>query len=1306
MAKTEKGKRLVGGSAAERGLGFQARVSAIVMANLLAERPVGWLEGVLADIPKCLDAETGGPGDDIAFVCTNDQIVEVQAKRGLATGQSLWDALLALANGVAKGRIQAGVLAVCPNSSGTIKAQLAEDIVRIGTGRTDGLRDLGVHFLELLKSNSIDPTEACKSVRIVTVAAIDGNRDSEGLAAERLAPLVVDPALAWASLVAYGRRLVEIRGGATSASIAKELALRGVELRKGPIETSFQLRSELSTWMRATYSKLTILGVSSPIGLKESWIPLQATVVEAADSSDQELDSAIRRYHDYGSRRRRSDREIDAHTIGRFIRKAVVVGGPGIGKSTLLKRLALDYSSDGYLVLLARLPQVVALTRSSGRRFEACLVEAALSSSGLHPGPVALEDAVLLCDGLDECGSLQAIATEALHAFAAGHPDSRVIVATRPIGYQSTLLGSWRHYELQALNETKAEGALETVLDSIPFPDDQRRATSRALAKEQLKARHVRGVAARSPLMLTLIAALAAKGIEPSTDRTSLYRQLFKLIEDHPPPRMTATPPAVAERSRLLELLGWSLLAHGYEPADDAVSRCARWWQDETGLGQMASHGKVEECIRYWEALGVVERVQTSTQEALTFVHKTFGEFAAARYIATCAVSEQRALVSQAIRTPSWRETLSFASHLGLANVILEVWTELATAGDSTAAFGLEDASELIVQSGLPVAPTAVGAFANSCWRVCANAFSKTRYAAGDALCLIAETNWPLMRDQTLANLEATDAWVSIVAWGALCASDDAGVPYEQLLQRLLSAKDNWPKESHLRGFDLSSSGSAVKTKFLVGAARRIVSNSANAEGLDVLRKVLEKDDWLSVNDYVELSKVLEGTGVPLPSRTSFRAHFDKFLADIAPWNGQMSCLLETIDDSSVAPEASDPSDGFLELGALLTASRFWELDASTLSTFCATSEVYVERRYVLHAIARAAGIDVRRLAAQARRYKNRPVEAERSQRMWLYDLDSVDADADFDRLSIDAAKLPLLESIIMQGEKYFALSGAQLLHGLRHSAGYEDSVGRLVANGKGFALYLAALLGRDLPADRIQAMLVERLSRGPLGDGCRHLYRELKQPFTNAHELIVLRGLAGNLPRVATASVELAKAMPRTPEFIEKLCVEFDAWRGKEQPYPLKTGTVPLSPRDELAIVLVEAYHDDAPFLIATAKDSRPEVRKQATAPLLAMMLRDEKVRVEVVAELSAGEITAPLLRQAIAGHIFTVATSHEVLPLLKSSSASLRYSAIPILDLRFLPVDVIRHEATRLLADPELDIREAASTALAAIDASDAQG
>lgn len=64
---------------------FQVRVNAIVMTHLLTERQIRWLEGVLDDTPLELEAETGGPIDDVRITAKGGRRVEVQAKRGLPT---------------------------------------------------------------------------------------------------------------------------------------------------------------------------------------------------------------------------------------------------------------------------------------------------------------------------------------------------------------------------------------------------------------------------------------------------------------------------------------------------------------------------------------------------------------------------------------------------------------------------------------------------------------------------------------------------------------------------------------------------------------------------------------------------------------------------------------------------------------------------------------------------------------------------------------------------------------------------------------------------------------------------------------------------------------------------------------------------------------------------------------------------------------------------------------------------------------------------------------------------------------------
>ncbi|UNO25674.1 hypothetical protein [Pseudomonas amygdali] len=296
--------------------------------------------------------------------------------------------------------------------------------------------------------------------------------------------------------------------------------------------------------------------------------------------------------------------------------------------------------------------------------------------------------------------------------------------------------------------------------------------------------------------MLTMIAALSAKDIDPGSGKAALYHQLFQLIEDHPPPRTAENLPLEPERRRFLELLGWSLLAYGNEPADHTLKRCAKWWSEEMGTTLLASETRVRECCDYWECLGVIERVRTLTQEAITFVHKTLGEFAAARYIFKNCEENQRTLIACAIRTPEWKEALSFASHLGLASLILEVWTELALDGDSKAEHGLDDAMVLVVQSGVAITDNALNRFAACCWKIVGDDTSRARYAAGEALCIVAKEHWRIARLGAIERSEDPDNWSKLVAWTCLSVSPEQEILLPSLVAILRDLSDIMPREA------------------------------------------------------------------------------------------------------------------------------------------------------------------------------------------------------------------------------------------------------------------------------------------------------------------------------------------------------------------------------------------------------------------------------------------------------------------------------------------------------------------------------
>lgn len=120
--------------------------------TITAERPVGWLEGVLDDTPLELDAESGGPGDDVDW---RRQASGIAGQAWAASWRRYLERSVGPVRGISVGRIDAGVLAVCPNSSGTIREALAEAIVRLGTGRSDELLEIGQAWAERLSSASL-----------------------------------------------------------------------------------------------------------------------------------------------------------------------------------------------------------------------------------------------------------------------------------------------------------------------------------------------------------------------------------------------------------------------------------------------------------------------------------------------------------------------------------------------------------------------------------------------------------------------------------------------------------------------------------------------------------------------------------------------------------------------------------------------------------------------------------------------------------------------------------------------------------------------------------------------------------------------------------------------------------------------------------------------------------------------------------------------------------------------------------------------------------------------------------------------
>ncbi|WP_419245977.1 NACHT domain-containing protein [Serratia sp. NFX21] len=1230
------------------------------------------------------------------------KLVEVQVKRGLKRGTNLWDALCALAKGIRDNSIACGILVVCPNSSVTIRSNLAENIVRIGTGRTDGIHAIGDEFI---KRVGLEPSElyrVCSSLRIVTVDAIDGNNSAEINAINQLNHLFHEPLRAWCVLIEQARKLIRIRGRATITSLLNEFRSVGIGIKMDTTESGIQLRAVVCKWLEKSYSQFTIPGQAKPVSLQKCWIPLKASIIKDLENFPDDLSEALSSYHQYAANRTSNIDKFDAYTLGRYVTRGIIIGGPGIGKSVLLRRIALTYAAEGHMVLLAQLSQVVSLISHKGIRFEEALNDVALSCSGLRYKSLDLQDAVILCDGLDECGVNQHLVTDAIHRFAVAHPKTRILLTSRPVGYRPGLLGNWRHYELLPLEESQADDALIQVMEALPFESPEARNQTLNVAKEQLKSLHLKGIASRSPLILTMLASLSSKGIEPDSSRISLYRQLFKLLETaYPSARLEGSVPTEPERNWFIFLLGWILFEHGTEPFELTFKHCVSEWQKETQDGYLACSNKVQACFDFWENVGVIEHIHTLDQEAVTFIHKTFAEYAAAVFIERQPHNLKRNLLIKVIQGDSSRGTLSFVSHLGLVDEIIDVWSELILRGETTPTRELNQVINLIIEAGIPVNKDALRTFADCCWKAISS--SSSMFSAGEALCQVSIYSWDIVSDNVRANLNSNDNWLWLVSWACTLAGNPEEVSYQDAIIALKSIHSKWPKRLKQRNslFDFTN-GRKIQDSIILGAAE-IILQSPEDIGLGTLNAIIDKGKGVSANCFLKISKLYTQAGIKLQDEVNRSPYTEQdFLRSYDKINAKWLVLISVLaGDYNTSGQDDILPENMIELGAFLSASGFHHLSLSDLRCLEETDEKFIHRSKFLYKIAKSAGIELDKLRHQSAIFKrqcqgNLSVLFEYSCRLPV-----VDAFVKPENIKINPEDFDDLLATILYGSQFYSSLAAIILYEHRNHPRVMEGIKRILMEGEGAALHIGTQFIKDMPGQNWQQLLLQRLQTTIPEQGSSYLFGALTQPFNSQHESVVTLGLRNEFLNVVLAAASFATKLPQTDELLHELGLIYEEWKQREEPYPEDYGVIPDSPRDDLSGILVKNKDvvNNVALILDMVQEKRTKIRETGEQALLNALNEYVGLQMKISVWARYGVCKPRLLRQ-----IITVVHLHpeavmSLIPFLKDESAELRYAATALLNTRFIEREKIELFARELLNDTEVEIRESASIALASL-------
>ncbi|MFI8908362.1 HEAT repeat domain-containing protein [Streptomyces albidoflavus] len=382
-------------------------------------------------------------------------------------------------------------------------------------------------------------------------------------------------------------------------------------------------------------------------------------------------------------------------------RRAVVLGDPGAGKSTLAKYLALALAGgleavpeelaplEGLVPVLVELREY-AVPEAWGDTLED-FIERAHEQAYL-PLPRELltrllreGEAVVLFDGLDEVfdpGRRAAMARR-ITAFAAKYPQCRVIVTSREYGYQSHefVNADFCQLMMEDLTREQVEEFVRRWYRAA-YPDDPQLA-ERRIDRMLGAVRDVGSVGelAGNPLLLTILAAIGQSRTIPR-ERREMYAHAIEVLIERwdrdakllapPSPRTTDVAYAlegltVSRRLKLLERVAPRMQEGVGSPAGtfihhDDLIEIVRDFLVESNVGASVAMAAAKELVDHLRTRNFL--LAHYGGGLYGFVHRTFMEYLAALDLLRRREEEEWereelvALLAERAEEPAWHEVL------------------------------------------------------------------------------------------------------------------------------------------------------------------------------------------------------------------------------------------------------------------------------------------------------------------------------------------------------------------------------------------------------------------------------------------------------------------------------------------------------------------------------------------------------------------------------------------------------------------------------------------------------------------------
>lgn len=214
-------------------------------------------------------------------------------------------------------------------------------------------------------------------------------------------------------------------------------------------------------------SYITVLGVQRKLPIEKAWMRLN--IINEKDLREKQTQTQwefLKKYDEYSGRM--SSDTYDVETLLLETGNKVVLGGPGMGKSTMCKKLFCQADAMQIAAGKVRLWDVARYMRD-GLSFEAALRKTMTQSMDFEfdKADIARFFSLLILDGLDECGDYRRIVAKEIALWGFGHPEQKIVVTSRPIGYDATELSEFKHYQILPIDDWQLDSFARQLMEMI-----------------------------------------------------------------------------------------------------------------------------------------------------------------------------------------------------------------------------------------------------------------------------------------------------------------------------------------------------------------------------------------------------------------------------------------------------------------------------------------------------------------------------------------------------------------------------------------------------------------------------------------------------------------------------------------------------------------------------------------------------------------------------------------------------------------------------------------------------------------------